>query len=165
MTSRGRETWIRDIVDATIAVSDMIRGGNEVGDDGIEQKRADAAIPEHRIYEIIDRKSLFVLCVDMDAMLNIGPFGIAPGVWVTIEGSAALTVFKDNHFTVEAVGVLQNLMDQAPHHIRVGGSPALPLAIYLDQDDIVLLDQAIGPGPRVLTGRFVQANAVLSEKA
>jgi hypothetical protein len=55
-------------------------------------------------------------------------------------------------------------MDQATDQIGVGGSPALPLAVHLDEHHVVAVDQAFRSPPPGKTRRRIEVNPVVGEE-
>ena len=114
---------------------------------------------ESSVYKIVEALT-FVIGIGMDAAVRIA----SPTPSISIQASLALTVFKDYYFTGEAVGMVQNSLDQATDKIGVCGSAILPLGVHLDQDDIVWFDHSRSTTQSGLMGRTVEFQPLVSQK-
>jgi hypothetical protein len=76
-----------------------------------------------------------------------------------------LTVFDDDHFPVETVRVLKDPEDQSSEYVRVGRASAFPLAIHLDEDHVVRIDDPIGTSPWMSSGCPVELHTAVRKEA
>ncbi len=79
----------------------MVVCSDKCASDRIKQVRGHAGISDDGIYKVEETVS-FIIRIGMHQRIGI----IRPRV--TVKTSSALTVFKDDHFSVEAIGVIQN---------------------------------------------------------
>jgi hypothetical protein len=63
--------------------------------------------------------------------------------------NAPCPVLEDDHLALESVRMLQNAVNEPAHEIRVGRTPTLPLAVHLDEHDIIGRDLPFRPSPRM----------------
>ena len=134
--------------DAAIAVGGVVVVGNENTAVRIHEKRAHWLSSKDSVDEIVDGGDVLLLGIDLDLTGEFREGFVFGLVGVAVDpvecGGPALAVFEDHNFAVEAVGVLQDAMDEAAQHVGVGAAAAFPLGVDFEDDDVVGGDEAVG---------------------
>ncbi len=144
----GGEAGVGDIFPFAIAVGGVVAGLDKPVAQGIEEDGRNRLAGEDGVHEIEEA---------VGPVVGVGLHGGVPlvgGARVAIQAAPALAVFHDHHLAREAVGVIEDPLDQAADDVAVGAAAMLPLGIDLDEDHVIFGDHApraaesgLGRGP------------------
>jgi hypothetical protein len=132
---------------------------------GIEQEGADRFALKNGVDEIIHRKESLFLGVYIDPMIDFRPGTIRPPcIGIPAKASLSLAIFEDYHLPFESCRMLKNSIDQPPQEIRICRSAAFPLAIDLDENDVIAVNDPLMSSPGMGLGRAVKLHPICGKK-